>query len=103
MFSKLVLLSIWSKDFVPFSLYCWTPAPFLSIIFLHLIKKKKERACPSQQEGFRFHPKCSLQGITHLAFADDVLLLSRGDSSSVLCLLQQLTLFGRISGLDINP
>jgi hypothetical protein len=24
-----------------FSLYCWTPAPFWSIIFLHLIKKKK--------------------------------------------------------------
>jgi len=42
----------------------------------------------SQQEGFRFYPKCAVQGITHLAFADDVLLLSRGDSSSVLCLLQ---------------
>ena len=44
-----------------------------------------------------------MQGITHLAFADDVLLLSRGDSSSVLCILQQLTLFGQTSGLDINP
>jgi len=60
-------------------------------------------ALASQQEGFRFHPKCSVQGITHLAFADDVLLLSRGDSPSILCLLHQLTLFGRISGLDINP
>ena len=57
----------------------------------------------SQQEGFRFHPKCKLQGISHLAFVDDVLLLSRGDSSSVQCLLRQLSLFGKTSGLDINP
>ena len=57
----------------------------------------------SQHENFRFHPKCEVQGITHLAFADDVLLLSRGDSSSVHCLLQQITLFGKTSGLYINP
>jgi hypothetical protein len=48
----------------------------------------------SQQEGFWFHPKCAVQGITHLAFADDVLLLSHGDPFSVHCILQQLTLFG---------
>ena len=57
----------------------------------------------TQQDGFRFHPKCELQGISHLAFADDVLLLSRGDPSSVQCLLSQLSLFGQTSGLDINP
>jgi hypothetical protein len=28
LFSKLVLLLIWSRDFVPFSLYCWSPASF---------------------------------------------------------------------------
>jgi hypothetical protein len=57
----------------------------------------------SQQEGFRFHPKYEVPFISHLAFADDVLLLSRGDSSSVHCLLQQVTLFGQTSGLYINP
>jgi len=76
-------------------------SPYLFICCMEYLSRMITLA--SQQEGFRFHPKCSLQGITHLAFADDVLLLSRGDSSSVLCLLQQLTLFGRISGLDINP
>ena len=29
--------------FVPFSLYCWSPASFWSIQFLHLIKKKKKK------------------------------------------------------------
>jgi hypothetical protein len=57
----------------------------------------------SQQEGFRFYPRCAVQGISHLVFADDVLLLSRGDFTSVHCLPQQLTLFGQTSGLDINP
>jgi len=28
LFSKLVLLLIWSRDFVPFPLYCWFPALF---------------------------------------------------------------------------
>ena len=57
----------------------------------------------TQQDGFRLHPKCELQGISHVAFADDILLLSRGDPSSVQCLLSQLSLFGQTSGLDINP
>jgi hypothetical protein len=43
------------------------------------------------------------QTITHLAFADDILLLSCGDLSSIRCLLHQLTLFGQTSGLVINP
>jgi len=57
----------------------------------------------SQQEGFRFHPKCEVQGISHLAFVNDVSLLSHGDSCLVYCLLQQVTLFGQTSGLYINP
>jgi len=57
----------------------------------------------SQQEGFWFHPKCEVQGISHLAFADDVSLLSYGDSCLVYCLLQQVTLFGQTSGLYPNP
>ena len=76
-------------------------SPYLFICCMEYFSRMLKLA--SQQEGFRFHPKCVVQGITHLAFADDVLLLSRGDSSSVLCFLQQLTLFGQTSGLDINP
>jgi len=54
----------------------------------------------SQNSRFRFHPKCAPLGITHLAFADDVLLLSRGDRVQVL--LQQLLIFGNTSGLNMN-
>jgi hypothetical protein len=56
----------------------------------------------SQNPSFQFHPKCKPLGITHLSFADDVMLLCRGDRCSVQILLQQLVLFGQTSGLDIN-
>lgn len=36
------------------------------------------------EEGiFRFHPKCTQQGITHLSFADDLFLFSTADPYSV--------------------
>jgi len=56
----------------------------------------------SQNPAFWFHPKCKELGLTHLSFADDIILLCRGDRSSVEVLLQQLQLFGKMSGLNIN-
>jgi len=56
----------------------------------------------SQNSAFHFHLKCGRLGISHLAFADDILLVSRGDKSSVQTLFQQLMIFGKTSGLDIN-
>ena len=56
----------------------------------------------SQNPEFHYHSKCSSHAIFHLAFANDVLLLCRGDRSSVNVLHQQLLVFGRTSGLDIN-
>jgi hypothetical protein len=41
--ASLSCLCFGQRTLFPFSLYCWTPAPFWSIIFLHLIKKKKSR------------------------------------------------------------
>ncbi|XP_038699659.1 uncharacterized protein LOC119996952 [Tripterygium wilfordii] len=49
-----------------------------------------------------FHSKCCHQRISHLAFADDILLLSRGDVPSVGILYNELRTFGRVSGLSIN-
>jgi hypothetical protein len=41
-------------------------------------------------------------GISHLSFADDVILLCRGDRGTVQTLMQLLKTFGKTSGLDIN-
>lgn len=53
--------------------------------------------------GFKFHPKCAKMCITHLAFADDLILFSRGDEESVSVLINTLNPFGDVSGLHINP
>jgi hypothetical protein len=56
----------------------------------------------SQKADFHFHPKCSSLGISHLAFAYDIILLYRCDLPSVNILFQQLLVFGRMLGLAIN-
>jgi hypothetical protein len=56
----------------------------------------------SQKADLHFHPKCSSLGISHLAFADDIILLYRCDLPSVNILFQQLLVFGRMLGLAIN-
>ncbi|XP_022845369.1 uncharacterized protein LOC111368375 [Olea europaea var. sylvestris] len=51
---------------------------------------------------FNFHPKHGPLKITHLAFADDLMLFARGDVLSVKILVQCLNIFGTTSGLKMN-
>ncbi|GFY95894.1 hypothetical protein Acr_11g0002000 [Actinidia rufa] len=51
---------------------------------------------------FNFHPKCGGLKITHLAFADDLVLFSRGDPTSVSLLMENLNHFRDCSGLQIS-
>ncbi|XP_075479277.1 uncharacterized protein LOC142520163 [Primulina tabacum] len=56
----------------------------------------------SRDHEFGFHPKCRNLGITHLAYADDLLLLSGGDVSSVSMIMSCLNNFEDMAGLRIN-
>jgi len=56
----------------------------------------------SRKATFNFHPKCAFHGISHLALADDVLLLSQGYRRSVRTLFQHLQNFWKTSGLVIS-
>ena len=75
-------------------------SPYLFLICMEYFSRMLGMA--SQQHAFHFQPKCAPHHICHLAFADDVLLLCRGDVSSVQILVEQLHAFGRASGLHIN-
>lgn len=49
--------------------------------------------------GFKFHWKCKDLRLTHLFYADDVLLFSKGDVTSVNHLMNCIAKFSAVSGL----
>ena len=51
---------------------------------------------------FNFHSKCERTRITHLAFADDLMLFGRGDNYSMQVLADSLGEFSACSGLEVN-
>ena len=52
--------------------------------------------------NFQFHPTCDVVQLSHLAFADDIMLLSRGDLPSVSTIFAKLQHFCNVLGLSIN-
>jgi len=52
---------------------------------------------------FSFHPRCSLLRLTHLSFADDLLIFSAASAASVQGVLNLLNEFEDLSGLKSNP
>ncbi|CAH9086471.1 unnamed protein product [Cuscuta europaea] len=52
--------------------------------------------------NFNFHPQCASLGISHIAYADDLILFSRGDTFSIEILVNALKEFGDASGLMVN-
>ncbi|KAL0307069.1 UNVERIFIED_CONTAM: Retrovirus-related Pol polyprotein from type-2 retrotransposable element R2DM [Sesamum radiatum] len=64
--------------------------------FSHLIKRS------TTNSDFNFHPKCEKLKITHLLFADDLMLFSRGDLPSIRILMECLQEFRDVSGLAVN-
>ncbi|GJV81463.1 RNA-directed DNA polymerase, eukaryota, reverse transcriptase zinc-binding domain protein [Tanacetum coccineum] len=78
----------------PLSPYLFT----LVMEVFNLVLKREIDKNPS----FRFHWQCSELKLTHLCFADDLLLFCNGDSSSVTVLKNALSEFGGLSGLLPN-
>ncbi|KAK4394003.1 hypothetical protein Sango_1871100 [Sesamum angolense] len=74
------------------------PALFLLSIeyFSRLIKRKIPIS------NFNFHSKCEKLKTTHLLFADDLMLFSRGDLPSIHILMEYLQEFNDVSGLAVN-
>lgn len=55
-----------------------------------------------QLKTFKFHPRCSKVQLSHLCFADDLLLFARGDLKSIEAISQCLLLFSKASGSEAN-
>ena len=55
-----------------------------------------------EEKTFKYHPKFSKMDITHLCFAYDLLLFSRGDLNSIKALQGCFLEFSQASGLQAN-
>ncbi|XP_074314348.1 uncharacterized protein LOC141649561 [Silene latifolia] len=51
---------------------------------------------------FKFHPMCKEQRLTSLMFADDVMLFSKGDATSMMLLLRSFATFSSATGLQVS-
>ena len=52
--------------------------------------------------NFNYHPKCEKLHISHVMFADDLLMFARGDKESIRLLLEAFHKFSASSGLTAN-
>lgn len=75
-------------------------SPYLFIIVMEALSKMLDAA--ARDGKFGLHPQCENPLLTHLLFADDLLLFSDGSTSSMDGISDILALFKGMSGLDMN-
>lgn len=51
---------------------------------------------------FKFHPKCKKVELSHLCFADDLLIFTHGDMDSIMGIQRMLAMFYFIYDLKLN-
>ena len=57
-------------------------SPYLFVLAINVLSKMLDAA--ANYEVFKFHPKCKKVQLTHLCFADDLLIFAKGDKESVI-------------------
>lgn len=75
-------------------------SPYLFIMVMVVLSKLLEQA--ADNGNLRLHPACSDPKITHLLFADDLLVFSDGSRHSITGINQVMSTFRDWSGLDMN-
>nr|XP_019069479.1 uncharacterized protein LOC109120276 [Solanum lycopersicum] len=75
-------------------------SPFLFAIAMEYLSRTLKGLRDDKQ--FKYHPKCSKLDVTHLCFADDLLLFARGDLESVKAIQSCFSHFSQVSGLQAN-
>jgi len=77
-------------------------SPYLFVIAMEVFTKLME-VHTGPGSGFQYHPRCSRLKLTHLCFADDLILFSDASISSIKQVKTALLEFEEISGLKSNP
>ncbi|XP_062081080.1 uncharacterized protein LOC133785881 [Humulus lupulus] len=75
-------------------------SPLLFVIGMEYLSRILKKV--ANLTGFQFHQRCKSIKLTHLCFADDLLLFCKGDYNFSSLLLQGFKLFSNTSGLQPN-
>nr|GEZ30799.1 hypothetical protein [Tanacetum cinerariifolium] len=76
-------------------------SPYLFTLVMEVFNLVLRREI-DRNPAFRFHWQCKELKLTHLRFADDLLLFCNGDSNYVAVLKNAISIFGGLSGLLPN-
>ncbi|KAL0444883.1 UNVERIFIED_CONTAM: hypothetical protein Slati_2211000 [Sesamum latifolium] len=77
-------------------------SPFLFVLVMEVLKLMLHQFI-DQDGGFSYHWRCGEVQLFQLGFADDLLLFSKVDSSSIHIFKRGLTVFADLLGLHVNP
>ena len=75
-------------------------SPYLFVLGMNVLSKLLDIA--ADHGVFSFHPKCKKVRLTHLCFADDLLIFSKGKLDSIIGIQRVMELFYTYSGLQLN-
>ena len=75
-------------------------SPYLFVMAINVLSKLLDAA--AMHGVFQHHPKCKRVRITHLCFADDLLIFAKGNMDSIKGIQRVLTQFYSFSGLQLN-
>ncbi|CAA7058283.1 unnamed protein product [Microthlaspi erraticum] len=75
-------------------------SPILFVMVMNVLSQMLNRA--AKEGTFSYHPGCEELQLTHLCFADDLLIFLEGSERSLRGVLSVISDFERISGLGIN-
>lgn len=75
-------------------------SPYLFVIAMEVFSAFMKKA--TEKPGFQFHWKTKELGISHLIFADDVMLFCHGHITSINLVLDAVHEFSSVSGLHTN-
>lgn len=75
-------------------------SPYLFVICMNVLSRLIDEAAREGRIGF--HPKCKNIDLTHLCFADDLMIFADGTKNSIVEILRVFDAFDRMSGLRIS-
>ena len=75
-------------------------SPYLFVICMNVLSCMLDKAAVGKKIGY--HPRCRNMSLTHLCFADDIMVFSDGTSRSIQGILETFEKFAVMSGLKIS-